>query len=142
MCWACLNCVALYFGCIDEDNPDTDASTVWLMALILQIGFCFFNNELIWYLSGVGEYRQFYLFLNCLSDIYDQLLVSLFYNYVRRMLNFKGRLSRWLDRYIFILLIPIFILIKTIDLDGRQMDYLHFGNSEGKKLIILPGLSL
>ena len=33
-------------------------------------------------------------------------------------------------------------LVKTIDLGDRQMDYLNFGNREGKKLVILPGVSL
>ncbi|MBR5341720.1 MAG: alpha/beta hydrolase [Erysipelotrichaceae bacterium] len=33
-------------------------------------------------------------------------------------------------------------LVKTLDLDGKQMDYLHFGNDEGRKLVILPGVAL
>lgn len=33
-------------------------------------------------------------------------------------------------------------LVKTLDLKDKQMDYLHFGNGEGRKLVILPGVAL
>ena len=33
-------------------------------------------------------------------------------------------------------------LVKTVEFDGKQMDYIQFGNKDGKKLVILPGLSL
>ena len=33
-------------------------------------------------------------------------------------------------------------LVKTIELDGKQLDYFRFGNEEGDKIVILPGLSL
>ena len=33
-------------------------------------------------------------------------------------------------------------LVKTIELEGKQLDYFRFGNEEGDKIIILPGLSL
>ena len=33
-------------------------------------------------------------------------------------------------------------LVKTIDLGDRQMDYFRFGNKDGEKLVILPGLAL
>ena len=33
-------------------------------------------------------------------------------------------------------------VVETIDISGKQMEYFRFGNREGRKLIILPGLSL
>ncbi|MBR2808999.1 MAG: alpha/beta hydrolase [Erysipelotrichaceae bacterium] len=33
-------------------------------------------------------------------------------------------------------------LVNTIEFEDKKMSYLHFGNPDGKKLIILPGLSL
>ena len=33
-------------------------------------------------------------------------------------------------------------VVETIDFSGKQMEYFRFGNKEGRKLIILPGLSL
>ena len=33
-------------------------------------------------------------------------------------------------------------LVKTVEFDGKQMDYIVFGNKDGNKLVILPGLSL
>ena len=32
-------------------------------------------------------------------------------------------------------------IVKTLDLDGRKMDYFRFGNKDGRKIILLPGLS-
>ena len=103
-------CVALYFGCIDDDRADSEHSTNWLMALIFLLGFCFLNNELNWYLRGVQEYSQLYLFLNILAEAYDFVLVYFYYNYVRRLLNFKGKLAKWLDKYNIILMIPFIML--------------------------------
>ena len=33
-------------------------------------------------------------------------------------------------------------LVKTVTIGGTEMDYLHFGNENGEKLVILPGLAL
>lgn len=33
-------------------------------------------------------------------------------------------------------------LVNTLKVNGYEMNYLHFGNTEGEKLLILPGLSL
>ena len=33
-------------------------------------------------------------------------------------------------------------LVKTLDFDGKEMDYFRFGKQDGRKLVILPGLSL
>ena len=104
-------CVALFYGCMDEDNIDLDVSTHWLLALIFVNGISFFNNELSWYVSGVAEYRQLFVFLSELSKIFDLCMTMLFYNYVRRMLEFKGKLAEWLNKYIFILLIPFLVMV-------------------------------
>lgn len=34
------------------------------------------------------------------------------------------------------------MLVKTVDIGDKEMDYLHFGKEDGEKLVILPGLSL
>lgn len=59
----------------------------------------------------MAEYRQLCVFLSELSKIFDLSLSMFFYYYVRRMLEFKGKLAQWLDRYIFILLIPFIVMI-------------------------------
>lgn len=33
-------------------------------------------------------------------------------------------------------------VVKTLKFDGKEMDYFRFGNKDGRKIIILPGLSL
>ena len=33
-------------------------------------------------------------------------------------------------------------LVKTVALGERKMDYFRFGNEEGKKVVILPGVAL
>ena len=103
-------CVALFYGCIDEKKIDKEGSAYWLMGLIFQIGLSFMNNIFCWYVSGVPEYRKLNLFLNQLTKIYDFSLVMLFYNYVRRMLGFKGKLAAWLNKNIFILIVPFIIM--------------------------------
>ena len=104
-------CTALYYGCIGERKNDLEESTYWLLGLIVQIALCFVNNILSWYIGGVPEYRKVYLFLNELTVIFDFALVMLFYNYVRRMLEFKGRLAKWLDKAVFVLIIPFTLFV-------------------------------
>ena len=104
-------CVALYFGCIDERKIDAAGSAYWLMALIFQIGLSFCNNTLCWCIAGVAKFRTLYLILNEVTKIYDFALVMLFYNYVRRTLDFTGPLAEWLDKYIFVLIAPFAILV-------------------------------
>ena len=38
--------------------------------------------------------------------------------------------------------LPKETLVKTVTIGEAEMDYLHFGNENGEKLVILPGLSL
>ncbi|MBQ6560676.1 MAG: PP2C family protein-serine/threonine phosphatase [Erysipelotrichaceae bacterium] len=104
-------CVVLYYGCASDIDKGSDDSSFWLIALILLIGLSFFNNELSWYIANTPRYRLYYLFLNELTKIFDFGLVMLFYNYVRRTLSFEGKLAKWLDRYVFILIFPFILLV-------------------------------
>lgn len=38
-------CVALFYGCMDEESLEIDDSTRWLMAMIFLLGICFFKNN-------------------------------------------------------------------------------------------------
>ena len=104
-------CTVMYYGCANDIEKELDEATYWLIGLIMQIGLAFFNNELCWYFAGQPAYRSFYLFLNEVTKIFDFGLVLLFYNYVRRTLSFEGKLTEWLDRYVFILIFPFTLLV-------------------------------
>ena len=89
-------CITLYYGCIDDEKISLEESTYWLIALIFQIALGFFNNELTWLVTGRSEYRNWCLFFNELSLIFDFSLVMLFYNYVRRTLIFlQSAVKAW-----------------------------------------------
>ena len=32
--------------------------------------------------------------------------------------------------------------VKTVNINGKEMEYLHFGNKVGEKIVILPGRAL
>ena len=34
------------------------------------------------------------------------------------------------------------MIVKTVKMNGKEMEYLHFGNENGEKFVILPGLAL
>ena len=104
-------CTVMYYGCAKDIEKELDEATYWLIGLIMQIGLAFFNNELSWFFAGQPAYRSLYLFLNELTKIFDFGLVLLFYNYVRRTLSFEGKLTKWLDRNVFILIIPFTLLV-------------------------------
>ncbi|MBR4461399.1 MAG: serine/threonine-protein phosphatase [Erysipelotrichaceae bacterium] len=104
-------CTVLFFGCFNDMGRDQDDSAFWLIGLIMLIGLAFINNELCWYIAGNPQYRKWYLFLNELTKIGDFGLVLLFYNYVRRTLSFEGKLAKWLDLHVFILILPFDLLV-------------------------------
>ncbi len=103
-------CVVMFYGCASDIEKDLDDAAYWLIGLIMQIGIAFLNNILCWYFAGQPAYRTLYLFLNELTKIFDFALVLLFYNYVRRTLSFEGKLAEWLNRYVFILIVPFELL--------------------------------
>lgn len=104
-------CAVMYYGCAIDVEKELDEASYWLIGLIMQIGLAFFNNELSWFFSGQPAYRSLYLFLNEVTKIFDFGLVLLFYNYVRRTLSFEGKLTEWLDRHVFILIVPFTLLV-------------------------------
>ena len=104
-------CTVLCFGCAGGKGDRFEESTYWLIGLILLIGLSFFNNEWLWYVMGKAEYRTWYLFMNVLTKLFDFGLVYLFYNYVRKTLEFEGALARWMDKASWILLIPFAVLV-------------------------------
>ncbi len=103
-------CISLYYGCIGEEKLGLEESAYWMLGLVFQIALSIFNNELIWLLNGLPENKGWILFLNELGMVYEFGLIMLFYNYVRRTLDFKGKLAEWMNKYVFILVIPFVVM--------------------------------
>ena len=103
-------CTVLCFGCAGGKGDRFEESTYWLIGLILLIGLSFFNNEWLWYVMGVPQYRTWYLFMNVLTKLFDFGLVYLFYNYVKKTLEFEGKVAEWTDKASWILMIPFTLL--------------------------------
>ncbi len=103
-------CFVLCCGCTGEREEKFEESTYWLFGLLLLIGLSFFNNEVSWYVMGDPSRRFLYLLTNVLTKLNDYGLVYLFYSYVRKTLEFEGKLARFMDKASWIFLIPFWFL--------------------------------
>ena len=103
-------CISLYYACMYDDKFSLEESAYWMIGLIFQIALNFFNNELVWLTYGRSEYRTWSLIFNEISFIYDFGLVILFYNYVRRTLDFKGKLAKWMNKAVFYTVVPFILM--------------------------------
>ena len=100
-------CMVLFASCVWQ--PDS-ASPVFI-GLILMTNLAFFNNEWIWYVSKVPEYRTWMLFLVSMADLLDVVLIFHFYGYVRERMQVSGKLVRWMDRAAAVLIVPFLALL-------------------------------
>ncbi|MBR2552645.1 MAG: serine/threonine-protein phosphatase [Erysipelotrichaceae bacterium] len=127
-------CPVLFYGCMGDRKEKLEDSTRWFLHLIILTAISFLFNVNEWYAMGNPAYISQLQIAGSITKIIDFLLTYCFYRYVRETLEFEGRLARWLDRAIVILLgiavalmlinifHPLFI---TVTADG-QFEYLPF----------------
>ena len=96
-----LVCAALYYGCIRQKDEGIRA----FRTLIVVVSTCFFANMLMYYTLGVPGQSSFTFAFIMVSKLGDLAMIYFFYQYIRRTLNFQGKLARWTDKGIVILLI-------------------------------------
>ena len=102
-----LTCAALYFGCIRQVSEGTRI----FRAMTVLVSISFVANLLMCFLTGLPELNAFSYLLVFISKLTDQVLIVMFYQYVRTSLGFESRLSRWADRGFPILMSAEMLLI-------------------------------
>ena len=102
-----LVCTALFFGCMSQREEGTGA----FRALIVFVSVCFAINEAMYYTLQVPELRTLCLALCLLAKCIDLVLIFFFYRYIKSTLIFKGRLARWTDRILPVLMAFEFAVI-------------------------------
>ena len=100
-----LICAALYFGCMDQKGEGIRAFRI----LILLVSACFVVNEIICYTVLAPDSRTLCFIFCLLSKLIDLAMIFLFYLYVRETLGFEGKLARFAEK-----LIPILLVVQTI----------------------------
>lgn len=89
-----LVCAALYYGCMRQDADGTGE----FRSLTTLVSACFLVNFGMYCTVGVPELSRFTFLFVMLSKIFDLVMILFFYRYVRITLGFKGRLSKWADK--------------------------------------------
>ena len=100
-----LVCAALYFGSMRQKGEGTKE----FKTLIVALSTCFAINDLMYY-SAATVYRNNLFFIFCLvSKLIDLAMIFFFYQYVRKTLDFKGKLAKWADRFL-----PVLMALETL----------------------------
>lgn len=104
-----LICAALFFGCMKQEGDGTRIFR-WLIILV-SAGFA--SNEIIYYTVQLPEQSSLCFTFCLISKLIDLVMIYLFYLYVRVTLNFTGKLIKWADRGIPILMVIQGIIMLT-----------------------------
>ncbi len=106
-----LICAALYYGCLKQGGDGVKA----FRALNILVGAGFAINAMMHFTTGVPAQSRLCFVFCLLSKLIDLVMIFFFYQYVRRTLDFKGKLAEWADRGIPILLVlQILVLLTNI----------------------------
>ena len=100
-----LICTALYYGCMMQKGEGIRA----FRKLILLVCACFVVNEVICYTTLVPDNRALCFVFCLLSKLIDLAMIFLFYLYIRETLGFEGKLARFAEK-----LIPILLIVQTL----------------------------
>ena len=100
-----LICVGMIYGCMYQKG---DGAKIF-RALILLVCSSFAVNELMYFVLNQPKWRTYCFMLCLLAKLLDAVMITLFYQYVRKTLKFEGRLVRMADR-----LLPIVLIIETL----------------------------
>ena len=105
-----LICAALFYGCMRQDGEGIRT----LRILTVLVCSCFVVNEMICYTVLVPEMRTLCFVFCMLSKLIDLAMIFLFYLYVRVTLGFEGKLARFTN-----ILIPILLIVQTLVMLGN-----------------------
>ena len=100
-----LFCAALFYGCLRQEG----SGIKYFRTLIIFVCSSFIINEVICYSALVPDYRMICYVFCLLSKLVDLAMIFLFYLYVRETLEFEGKLARFAEK-----LIPILLIVQTI----------------------------
>ena len=92
---------ALYYGCMKQEGDGARA----FRTLNVFVSAGFVVNFMVFFTSGMPEQRAAAFVFVILSKLIDLAMIYYFYQYMRRTLNFKGKLADWADKIIPILLV-------------------------------------
>ena len=93
-------CAALYYGCLRQKSEGISA----FRALTVLASAGFLVNALMYFTTGTEQMRSLNFMFVMLSKLIDLVMIYYFYQYVKKTLDFKGKLAGWADRGIPILL--------------------------------------
>ena len=100
-------CAALYFGSMKQEGDGAKS----FRTLNVMISANFVLNSLIYYTLRLPKYNTLIFIFILLNKLLDQGLIYHFYQYVKITLNFKGKLAKWAQKAIPILLVFEFLVV-------------------------------
>ena len=98
-------CAALYYGSMRQEGTGSREFRV----LIIMLSASFLVNVFVFYTTGVPDQSTLNFTLIMVNKLLDLWLIYYFYLYVKKALDFKGKLARWTDKGI-----PILMALQTL----------------------------
>ncbi len=116
-------CAVLFYGCMSQ----VDHASRSFSALVVMESASFALNEWIWFVAGVPEWHTAYFVCCLLGKCLNLAMIYLFFLYVRRTLNFEGKLAGWADR-----MFPVVLILSVVIVLGNVFHPISFSvNANG-----------
>ena len=96
---------ALYYGCIKQEGDWAKAFRT--LNVFVSAGLAL--NYLFWYTNSVAELTGYSTAFAILSKLIDLGMIYFFYEYMKRTLGFKGKLTSFADK-----LFPVLLIIENL----------------------------
>ena len=106
-CVGTLVCAGLFYGCMKYKEEGSDAFKI----LIVLTSASFVTNLGLLFFEGLEAYKTLFFALCILSKLLDIFLIYFFYLYVRKTLEFEGKLASWAEHGIPILMVVQIIIL-------------------------------
>ena len=100
-------CAALYYGSMKQEGAGSKA----FRSLIVMLSASFLVNVFVFFTTGLPSQRTINFTCILLNKLLDLVMIYYFYQYVRIALGFEGKLARWTDKGILILMVLQMIVL-------------------------------
>ena len=96
---------ALYYGCMRQKGDGTSI----FRALTVLVSAGFLSNSLMYLMQGMPEMSAYMFLFVLASKLIDLVMIYLFYRYIRASMELEGKLARWADKGI-----PVLLVLQTL----------------------------
>ena len=100
-----LVCAALFYGSMKQEGEGSKT----FRTLVVMVSACFMANAAMYFVTGAPEHNTWNFIFTMISKLLDLAMIYFFYQYVKATMEFKGKLARWTDKGV-----PVLLAVETL----------------------------